>query len=204
MPNQFKGHLSMSNSNYQKIHAILEQRQPMVAKVTELQQGLSPLVQAIQEIQCYRDLALAENSDRNKDQWKALDTAVETYALVSFFKVGEFLEQIIAPYFVQLKLCTAPKNLQEFRQIKLPNPLDTGGETVTLINQLREYQEYLDDYQDLFDCSDKCINRDEILRHVAKHPPDTDENKKGWLCSALPIKITIITLPFLMLLHCRE
>jgi hypothetical protein len=111
--------------------------------------------------------------------------SVETYAKVYFYSEQDFMNEIIAPYFKKLKkipdliLREAPENIEQFSNFILPtleeDSNSTGGLTVALLNQLREYKKNLNDYHMLLGCNEKRISSEEILRYVSQHNPDGDE-----------------------------
>ncbi len=114
--------------------------------------------------------------------------SAETYAKVFFYSEHEFLQEIIAPYYTKLKETTplmlgeVPTTVEQFSKAVLPVMDDetTGGLTVALLNQLREFQKHLVDYKVLLGSNEKQIKREEILRYVSQHNPDGDEKYQNY------------------------
>ena len=102
----------------------------------------------------------------------------ETYAVVSFYSVADFLKEIIAPYYQQLGLGEAPATLEPFRKTTLPIKPSGGGEEVALLNQLQEYQTHLSDYEKLLGAEDRRIGREDILGYVSQHNLNPDGVEK--------------------------
>lgn len=101
----------------------------------------------------------------------------ETYAVVSFYSVADFLKEIIAPYYQQLGLGETPTTLEPFRKTTLPKA-SGGGEKTALSSQLHDYQTHLSDYEKLLGAEDRRIGREDILGYVSQHNPDPSSDEK--------------------------
>ena len=75
-----------------------------------------------------------------------------------------------------------PTSVEQFSKVVLPTMENetTGGLTVALLNQLREFQKHLADYRALLSSNEKQIEREEILRYVSQHNPDGDEKYQNY------------------------
>ncbi|AUT02078.1 hypothetical protein CLI64_17745 [Nostoc sp. CENA543] len=97
--------------------------------------------------------------------------AFETYGEVTFHTERSFLDEVIAPYYEQLKLGAKPITLGEFATQPLPSlPSNfAGAEGGAKYEHLRGYHKNIDKYRHLFrEISPRRISRDEIRAYVAQ------------------------------------
>ncbi len=97
--------------------------------------------------------------------------AFETFGEVTFYTERSFLDEVIAPYYEQLKLGAKPITLGEFAsQVlpSLPNNL-AGAEVGAKYEYLRKYYKNFDKYRHLFrEISPRRITKDDIREYVAQ------------------------------------
>ena len=96
---------------------------------------------------------------------------VETYGEVLFYTERTFMEEVIAPYYEQLKLGTQPINIDDFARKDLPSlPNDLkGAEVNAKYEHLRQYHKNVDRYRLLLQTpSPRQIEKEEIREYVAQ------------------------------------
>lgn len=96
---------------------------------------------------------------------------IETYGEVLFYTDRTFLDEVIAPYYEQLKLGTKPINIDDFARKDLPSlPNDLkGAEVNAKYEHLRRYHENIDQYRLLLQTSSpRLIKKEEIREYVAQ------------------------------------
>ncbi|NEP36010.1 hypothetical protein [Moorena sp. SIO3B2] len=96
---------------------------------------------------------------------------VETYGEVLFYTDRTFMDEVIAPYYEQLKLGTKPINIDDFASKDLPSlPNDLkGAEVNAKYEHLRQYHENVDKYRSLLQAtSPRQIKKEEIREYVAQ------------------------------------
>lgn len=100
----------------------------------------------------------------------------EAYAEVWFHTERSFLDEVIAPYYEQLRLGSRPRSIQEFADYELPElPKDLAekGQAAAKYDHLRRYHENLHKYRDaLSEPSPRRIARHEIREYVAQDTVD--------------------------------
>jgi len=97
--------------------------------------------------------------------------AVETYGEVWFYTEHSFLDEVIAPYYEQLKLGNKPFSLKDFASQPLPLlPNDLKGAEVNAKYQhLCKYHDNLDKYRHLLQTSSPLrIRKEQIREYVAQ------------------------------------
>ena len=100
---------------------------------------------------------------------------VTPYADVFFYTETEFLQQVIKPYFEELKLGTAPVTLEQFAAFDLPSS-PQGAEVGEKYRHLKKYHDHLDLYRScLFEPSPRRIQRPQIPEFVAQYALDEPE-----------------------------
>ncbi len=102
--------------------------------------------------------------------------AEETYAEVWFHTELSFLNEVIAPYYWQLKLGSHPLTLQEFADMPLPElsrELAATSKAAAMYDHLRRYHQNLDQYCDaLSESSPRRVPRHRIREYVAQDTID--------------------------------
>ncbi|MBN3878086.1 hypothetical protein [Nostoc sp. JL23] len=96
---------------------------------------------------------------------------IETYGEVLFYTDWTFMDEVIAPYYEQLKLGTKPINIDDFARKELPSlPNDLkGAEVNAKYEHLRRYHENVDQYRLLLQTSSpRLIKKEEIREYVAQ------------------------------------
>lgn len=97
--------------------------------------------------------------------------AFETFGEVTFHTERSFLDEVISPYYEQLKLGAKPITLGEFGSQPLPSlPSNVAGAEVgAKYEHLRKYHKNFDKCRHLFrEISPRRITRDEIREYVAQ------------------------------------
>ncbi len=96
---------------------------------------------------------------------------VETYGEVNFYTERTFLDEVIAPYYEQLKLGTKPITVDNFASQPVP-PLSrdlNGAEVNAKYEHLRKYHENIDKYRQLLQTqSPHKIQKEKIREYVAQ------------------------------------
>lgn len=96
---------------------------------------------------------------------------VETYGEVNFYTDRSFLDEVIAPYYEQLKLGTKPITIENFASQSLP-PLPSdlkGAEVNAKYEHLKKYHQNIDKYRQLLQTdSPRRIQKEEIREYVAQ------------------------------------
>ena len=96
---------------------------------------------------------------------------VKTYGEVLFYTERTFMDEVIAPYYEQLKLGTQPINIDDFARKDLPSlPKDLkGAEVNAKYEHLRQYHKNVDRYRLLLQTpSPRQIEKEEIREYVAQ------------------------------------
>ena len=96
---------------------------------------------------------------------------VKTYGEVLFYTERTFMDEVIAPYYEQLKLGTQPINIDYFARKDLPSlPNDLkGAEVNAKYEHLRQYHKNVDRYRLLLQTpSPRQIEKEEIREYVAQ------------------------------------
>lgn len=103
----------------------------------------------------------------------------EAYAEVTFHTEHSFLDEVIAPYYRQLRLGSPPNTIQKFADNNLPelsNELAQTSQNSTKYEHLKRYKENLPRYRDQFSKASPCrVSRHEIREYVAQ---DTLDKKR--------------------------
>jgi hypothetical protein len=102
---------------------------------------------------------------------------IPPYAEVWFYTIRGFLDEVIAPYYYQLRLGQPPDRLDEFAGKPLPalpSSLPTGyAEPQAKYEHLRRYRNTLDQYYRLLSSpSPRRISPQEVRNYVAQDTPD--------------------------------
>ena len=105
-------------------------------------------------------------------------SASEAYAIVHFLTEERFIDENIAPYFLELQKYKpdlfTPMSISEFRNFVLPEPgsFKANPEDITQMNlhlqHLKELQEHLSQYRDYIGRSPARITRKEIREYAAQ------------------------------------
>lgn len=91
---------------------------------------------------------------------------------VFFYNEAHFLQEVIKPYFEQLKLGTTPITLEQFANFDLSSPI-SGAELGEKYRHLKKYQDHLDQYRTfLFEPSPRRIQQALIPEYVAQYNLD--------------------------------
>lgn len=99
----------------------------------------------------------------------------QPYADVFFYTEADFLNEIIKPYFIELKLGGAPTTLEQFANCPPPTT-DSGAETGAKRQRLQKYHDNLSHYRSLLKTpSPKRISREQIPEYVAQHQLDNPD-----------------------------
>lgn len=96
---------------------------------------------------------------------------VETYGEVNFYTERSFLDEVIAPYYEQLKLGTKPITIENFASQSLtPLPSDLkGAEVNAKYEHLLKYHDNIDKYRQFLQTdSPRRIQKEEIREYVAQ------------------------------------
>lgn len=99
----------------------------------------------------------------------------ETYAEVCFHTERSFLDEVIAPYYWQLKLGAHPLTIEEFTNAlpPLPKELQKNAQYATKYEHLKRYHKpYLDKYRNCLSEIPLRINQNEIREYVAQDTVD--------------------------------
>lgn len=100
----------------------------------------------------------------------------ETYAEVWFHTERSFLDEVIAPYYEQLRLGSRPRSLQDFADIplpELPKELAEKRQAAAKYDHLCRYHQNLHKYQDaLSEPSPRRVSKHEIREYVAQDTVD--------------------------------
>ncbi len=146
-----------------------------IGVVGRARQGKSRLLQSI------TGLTAAEIPDGDRQHCTGVRSTIhhnpniETCGEVSFHSERSFLDEVIAPYYEQLRLGAKPFALQDFASQPLP-PLPSnlvGAEVGAKYEHLRHYHANLDKYRPLLrQSSPRRISRNEIREYVAQDTPD--------------------------------
>jgi len=97
----------------------------------------------------------------------------ETHAEVWFHSERSFLDEVIAPYYEQLRLGSRPISIQEFADSPLPSHLSSQAVAQSKYEHLLRYHRYLDKYRDaLLEASPRRIPRQDIREYVAQDTQD--------------------------------
>lgn len=103
----------------------------------------------------------------------------ETYAEVWFHTERSFLDEVIAPYYEQLRLGSRPRSIQDFAEIilpELPKELAEKRQAAAKYDHLCRYHQNLSKYRDaLSEPSPRRVPRHEIREYVAQ---DTLDRKR--------------------------
>ena len=104
-----------------------------------------------------------------------------TFAKVNFYSVGEFLDEVIYPYYRELKLGSVPKSLDELCADKFPK-LPPDKQVDTRFKEIyskfrRTYSGNLDQYRRLVESSQRQekITEDEIRQYVTQDEVDQNQ-----------------------------
>ncbi|GBF81487.1 hypothetical protein [Aphanothece sacrum] len=98
------------------------------------------------------------------------------YGEVFFYTERSFIDEVISPYYEELKLGIKPINIDNFASQELPSlPNDTkGAEVNAKYEHLRQYYKQVDQYRSLLKSpSPRQITKEEIREYVAQ------DNEKG-------------------------
>lgn len=95
---------------------------------------------------------------------------IETYGEVFFYTERSFLDEVISPYYEELKLGIKPTTLDGFASKDLPQlPNNAGAEAGAKYEHLRKYYRNLDKYRPLLrESSPRRIRKEEIREYVAQ------------------------------------
>jgi hypothetical protein len=96
---------------------------------------------------------------------------VETYGEVNFYTERTFLDEVIAPYYEQLKLGSKPITIDDFANQSLPPLSDnlSGAEVNAKYEHIKKYHQYIDKYRQLLQTQSPCkIQKAEIREYVAQ------------------------------------
>jgi hypothetical protein len=102
----------------------------------------------------------------------------ETYAEVSFHTERSFLDEVIAPYYWQLKLGAHPLTIQEFANPLpiLPKEIAGKAQNSTKYVHLEKYHQNLDKYRNCLSDISLRINQNEIRKYVAQDTVNGDRD----------------------------
>jgi hypothetical protein len=119
-----------------------------------------------------------------------------TNAKVYFHSESSFMEEVIKPYFEELRLPNPPKTLKEFRRLSIgsqPDRLTAKSEAV--FNHLKDYHNYVEKYQDELQPIKRHIQvpRERIKEYVSQ---DYHENGKPRYFKHLAVAKVDIFCPF--------
>ena len=146
-----------------------------VGVVGRARQGKSRLLQSI------TGLSGAEIPDGDGQHCTGVRSTIrhqpgtETYAWIHFYSEGEFLREIIGPYFEELGLGVAPDSVQDFalRPLPaLPEPEDASSSALEKYRHLAEYRSKVDEYRHLIGKGRIRVERDGIRQYVAQDTID--------------------------------
>ena len=103
----------------------------------------------------------------------------ETYAEVYFHTERSFLDEVIAPYYWQLKLGPHPRTIQEFANALpiLPEELRNAQDETKYGHLQRYHKPYLDKYSNFLSEIPLRINQNQIREYVAQ---DTVDGKRDY------------------------
>ena len=97
----------------------------------------------------------------------------ETYADVYFYSEQDFLQQIIEPYFIQLKIGSPPQNLEDFAVREIEDAAVETAVDRAKLEHLKKYQVFLKEYRHLLSkTSPMRITREEIPKFVTQYDPN--------------------------------
>jgi len=91
----------------------------------------------------------------------------EIFAVVEFYTVEEFLQNIIRPFYDELNLDNPPETLAEFRRNILPDK-DFGASQQNLYDSLKKRQQGITSYENLLGQAQKRIGRNEFREYIAQ------------------------------------
>ena len=160
-----------------KLRARFDRDTLNIGVVGRARQGKSRLLQSI------TGLTAAEIPDGDRQHCTGVRSTiyhnpiVSTYGEVWFHSQRSFLDEVIAPYYEQLRLGPKPFSLDNFASQPLPSlPEGSGGAEVgAKYEHLRRYHKYLDKYRPLLTApSPRRISQTEIREYVAQDTPEGD------------------------------
>ncbi|MCA6602834.1 MAG: hypothetical protein IM537_22115 [Pseudanabaena sp. M57BS1SP1A06MG] len=119
----------------------------------------------------------------------------ETYAEVCFHTQRSFLDEVIAPYYWQLKLGAHPLTIQEFANTLpiLPKEIAEKAQNLTKYEHLKRYHQNLDKYRNCLSEISLRINQNEIREYVAQ---DTVDGERSIYFSYLAVREVKIVCSF--------
>lgn len=119
----------------------------------------------------------------------------ETYAEVCFHTERSFLDEVIAPYYWQLKLGAHPLTIQEFANTLpiLPKEIAEKAQNLTKYEHLKRYHQNLDKYRNCLSEISLRINQNEIREYVAQ---DTVDGERSIYFSYLAVREVKIVCSF--------
>lgn len=91
-----------------------------------------------------------------------------TEAELQFFTETEFLNEVIAPYYLELRLGNPPTNLQEFRNAKFTTQDDLDTTEQNTLKKLVASRDSLDEFSRHLDGGRKSIQKNEIREWIAQ------------------------------------
>ncbi|MDR3109245.1 MAG: GTPase domain-containing protein [Planctomycetaceae bacterium] len=116
----------------------------------------------------------------------------ETYADIEFFTDGEFLREVILPFYSILGLSPQPVSFHSFANSPLPQPSKQLNATEEeLYKKLNDRQARSKEYQNLLNQSPKRINKEQIREYIAQQ-----DNNGNLLASWIAVKMATIYCPF--------
>lgn len=171
-----------------------------IGVVGRARQGKSRLLQSIS------GLTGAEIPDGDREHCTGVRSTIyhnrngnqETYGVVWFHSERSFLQEIITPYYAQLKLGTPPQSIQEFAQNDLPElpaALNTSAEYKAKYEHLKRYKDNLGKYYKLLGTTEAKalkITREQIREYVAQ---DNEQGDRIYF-NYLAVKEVKIFCPF--------
>lgn len=100
---------------------------------------------------------------------------LETYGEVWFHSEKSFLNDVIAPYYEELRLGSKPFSLDAFANCplpELPHELSAYAGSGAMYEHLKRYHIHFENYGHLLTASPRRISRSEIREYVAQDTPD--------------------------------
>jgi len=102
-------------------------------------------------------------------------------AEIDTYDEKSFLEEVIAPYFKELKLDDAPASLDDFAAFDLSKSKPRGATGKSMLVYLRSYQENLDGYRELLTGKTVSVPKKDIMEYVAQRNPETGEKYQKYM-----------------------
>ncbi len=147
-----------------------------IGVVGRARQGKSRLLQSL------TGLTTAEIPDGDRQHCTGVRSTIyhdpqsETSGEVYFHSERSFLDEVIIPYYEQLRLGAKPNTLDDFANKPfpaLPNQLSVQAESGAKYEHLRRYYKNLDQYRPLLrSAAPRQISKNEIREYVAQDTPD--------------------------------